>query len=371
MSQYRFELASEADDADLRRILAETPMDGQISVSFCREPSYFAAAAVDGGFRQIVAARDVETGRIVGFGSRSIRERFVNGQPRPIGYLSNLRLLPAYRNRGLVARGYRFFRELHSDGRAQLYLTTIAAGNETALRLLTSGRAGLPAYHFAGDFHTLAIPVPKRRRVESASSRTTVRQALTEDLPNVLAFLAEHGPRRQFFPRYRTDEFFTSEGTFKNLQPTDLFLAFRGERLVGTLGAWDQHGFRQSVVRSYRGVLRWARPAFNGWARLRGRSGLPSPGQSFRYLVAALLVVADNDVTVFAALLERLLIATSTGAANFLLLGLHKDDPLLPMVHGRETACYTTRLYYVCWDDGESLRNELDARPPYLELGSL
>src|SRR5713101_3000649 len=126
MSRFRFELATTADDADLRRILAETPMPGRITVSFRRDPSYFDAAQVDGRFRQVVAARDDEENRLVGFGSRSVSERYVNGRPETIGYLSSLRLLPAYRNRGLVARGYAFFRKLHADGRARMYLTTIA-----------------------------------------------------------------------------------------------------------------------------------------------------------------------------------------------------------------------------------------------------
>ena len=43
MSRYRFDLATEADDAALRRVLADTPMPGRIAVSFRREPSYFAA----------------------------------------------------------------------------------------------------------------------------------------------------------------------------------------------------------------------------------------------------------------------------------------------------------------------------------------
>src|SRR5437868_6568504 len=152
MSRYRFELATPADDADLRRVLAETPMPGAVTVSFRREPSYFGAAVVDGRFRQVVAARELEDGRVVGFGSRAVGERYVNGRPEPIGYLSNLRLLPAHRNRGLVARGYAYFRKLHGDGKARLYLTTIAEGNAAALTILTSGRAGLPRYHPAGCF---------------------------------------------------------------------------------------------------------------------------------------------------------------------------------------------------------------------------
>ena len=227
MSRYRFELATPADDADLRHILAETPMAGRISVSFRREPSYFDAAVVEGEFRQVVAARDCGADKLVGFGCRSIRMRYVNGLPQQIGYLGGLRLLIGHRNRGLVARGYKFFRQLHSDRRTPLYLTTIASGNDAVIRLLTSGRAGLPAYHYAGDYCTLAIPLARRRNRTSVSSGLTVRPATTNDLATILAFLAIHGPRRQFFPCYEPRDFFSPNGAFRDLRPADLLLAFR------------------------------------------------------------------------------------------------------------------------------------------------
>src|SRR5947209_2833857 len=111
MSRYRFELATPDDDADLRRVLAATPMDGRIAVTFRREPSWFTGAVVDGRSRQVVACRELETGRVVGFGCRSIREVYVNGRPAAVGYLSGLRLLPEHRNLGLVARGFALIRE--------------------------------------------------------------------------------------------------------------------------------------------------------------------------------------------------------------------------------------------------------------------
>src|SRR5436305_9094059 len=143
MSQFRCEVATADDDAELRQVLAATPMPGLISVSYRREPSYFGAAVVSGGFHQVLAVRDAAADRIAGFVSRAIRPMFVNGRPEPIGYLSALRALPEYRNRGLLARGVFHLRRLHADGRAKLYLATIAEGNETAIRILTSGRTGL------------------------------------------------------------------------------------------------------------------------------------------------------------------------------------------------------------------------------------
>ena len=368
MPPYRLELASEADDAELRRVLAATPMEGAVIVGFQREPSYFAAAVVEGRFRQVIACRDLGTNRLVGFGARAVTERYVNGTPESIGYLSGLRLLAEHRNRGLLARGYAFFRKLHEDGRARLYLTTIAEGNEPALRMLTSGRAGLPVYHYAGRYHTVALPVGRRR--SRARGEVSIRPATTADVAEVLAFLHTHGPRRQFFPCYQAEDLGASGGLLRSLRPEDMLLARRGAELVGALGVWDQHAFRQSVVYGYRGWLRWLRPLYNAWARLRGLPSLPSPGGAFRYLMGALPVVAGDDAAVFAALLDAAL-ARAVGVGTHLLIGFHEADPLLPVLRSHGGARYTTCLYLVCWTDGDALRNRLDGRTPYLELGCL
>jgi hypothetical protein len=387
MSRFRLELVSSSDDADLRRVLAETPMGGRIAVTFRREPSYFGAAVVDGRFRQVVAARDLETDRIVGFGSRAVSERYVNGAVEPVGYLSSLRLLAAYRNRGLLARGYAYFRRLHADGRTNFYLTTIAEGNEAALAILTSGRAGLPAYHYAGQFHTAALPLArspqplsresrKRGRGEGADcgiarGHVAVRPAREEDIPEVLGFLNVVGPRRQFFPVYEPHDFLGEHGTFQDFRMADLMLAYRHRKLVGTLAGWDQHGFRQTVVHAYTGMLSWGRAPYNCLARLRSFPRLPRPGECLRYLTAAVPVVDGDDPEVFAALLEALLNHSAAGPWSYLLLGLHEYDPLLAVVRSYRATWYTTRLYLVCWEDGEVRRAALDGRPPHLELGCL
>ena len=46
MGRYELSLATPEDDAELRAILAATPMPGRIAVSFRREPSFFDAAVV-------------------------------------------------------------------------------------------------------------------------------------------------------------------------------------------------------------------------------------------------------------------------------------------------------------------------------------
>ena len=371
MSRFQFELAAPADDAELRQILAATPMPGRISVSFRREPSWFDAAVVDGYFRQVVVCRDLETGRLAGFGCRSVQRLFLNGQPADVGYLSSLRVLPEYRNRGLVARGYAFFRRLHQDGRAPFYLTTIAEGNDTANNVLTSRKAGLPAYHFAGRYHTIAVTLPRHPPPSAIPQGLTLRSGTVDELPAVLKFLAAQGPRRQFFPQYEADDFLSAAGRLRAVDMQRLIVAERKGVIVGILAGWDQHAYRQSVVEGYSGWVRWLRPLYNFGQNLRGLPGLPATGQPLQCLTAALPLVPDDDPDVFAALIGELRRRCSGEAWTHLLLGLHESDPLLSVASRFESARYTTLLYLVGWHDSDDARAALDQRPVYLELGAL
>ena len=90
-----------------------------------------------------------------------------------------------------------------------------------------------------------------------------------------------------------------------------------------------------------------------------------------RYLLGAIPVVLGDDRVVFAALLAALRAAAAGGPWTHLLLGLHESDPLLPVARRSQAACYLTRLFLVCWGDGDLSRDALDGRAPYLEAGSL
>ncbi len=372
MSRYHCNLATAEDDAQLREILAATPMTGQVTVSYRREPSYFGAAIVSGRFHQVVAVRDAEQRRIVGFAARSIRTMHVDGRPTSIGYLGGLRALPEYRNQGLLARGVAYLRELHADGRARVYLATIAEGNDRVMDVLTSGRGGLPSMRNAGQYLALAVPIPtRRRRWSGPGDSVCIAPAVQTDLSQILDFLNTHGPRRQFFPQYGEQDFFNDDAIFRDLRPEDILLARRDGELVGLIGAWDQHAFKQSVVNGYGAALRYVKPAYNLWTRLRGLPGLPQPGEELRYLTAALPVVANDDPAVFTALVRTLLAQASGGPHHYLMLGLHERDPLMPAARRFGGHTYAGRLFVACWPDGETEAAAIDGRPPYLETGSL
>ncbi|WP_428305496.1 hypothetical protein [Lacipirellula sp.] len=372
MGKFEFTLATADDDAELREVLSSTPMMGQISVSFAREPNFFDATPVDGKLVQIVVGRDVEQGRIVGMGSRTAGPRYVNDQRTSVGYLGGLRLRPQYRGQGgLIARGYLLLRQLHADQVAPYYLTTIASDNVIALKTIAAGRAGLPTYHPLGDYITISLNPAAASRIDRGSSQILTRLATIDDREQIITFLNTHGPRRQFFPAYHTADLFEEKGWLQGLQPHDVMLAFRDDQLVGTWGAWDQSRFKQMVIHSYDRWLTLARPAYNVIAEVRKRATLPSPGSVLAARYGAILVVAENDAEICRRLIGAMSRELLERRDRLVFLGMHAGDPLLSIprtVGGRE---YVTRLYLVFWPDQVPDLAELTQRVPYLELGCL
>jgi hypothetical protein len=372
MARFQLELAQASDDAALRAVMAATPMAGRLSVCFTREPSFFEAAAIEGRFHQTAVARDLsQEGRVIGLGSRSISPAYVNGEPMPVGYLSSLRLLPEYRGGTLLARAYRFLHHLHADGRARLYVTTIAEGNQPALRALAAGRRELPAYHDAGRYFTMLLPLHRGNSRLPSQAPIDVRIAEASDFELLLEFWNRVGRQWQFFPELSREDFGGEQPAFRDLPWSHLLLAFRGDTLCGTLGLWNQQRFRQTRVTAYSPTLRFARPLLNLVAHFRRQPPLPPLGEPVRYVTAALPVVAQDDSEALAALLDNAQSSPLHPDQRFLAIGMHQQDPLRTVVWQRHTAQYVTRAFIVCWSDGESLRDQLDGRPIYLELGRL
>jgi hypothetical protein len=368
MARVRLDTASEADDLALRRLLAANPMQGRIALAFEREPSYFAALRVQGPLAQVLVGRDAETGEAVAVASRSVKPLYVNGRPRDVGYLADLRVGPAYRGRTVLARGYRLLQQLHADGRTDLYYTVIAADNAPALSTIAAGRAGLPAYRDLGLFNSPAVSLGRAKPVLRAGVELADGELGLLDA--IVACLNEHGAAKQFAPVYARRDF-EPDGRLADIAPGDFVVALRGGRVVGTVAYWDQTAFKQTRVVAYRGGLRLLRPLVNASAPLLGWPRLPRPGAHLRSFYAACVAVEGNDPAIFAALLRHLYNRAVGGPHAFFVLGLHERDPLAAALDDYRCSAYRGRLFAVHFADGERAYRALDGRIPHVEVATL
>ena len=371
----RIDLATEADDAELRRLVRENAMPGEISVAFHREPSFFRAIAVEGDTQQVIVGRDgTEAARIRGVATRSTRALYVNGRPARLGYISGLRVDPGIRQSLWLARGYQKLRALHESDPVPLYVSTIIEDNAAAREILTSARAGLPAYRDLGRLRTFSIHLLGRAR-RARVSGVTVEPARPEHLPAILELLARHNAARQLAPVWSAEDFAADSPRLAGLGVSDFLLATRGGRVVGCVGRWDQSGIKQTVVVGYHGKMRWVRPLYAVAGRLMGFAPLPEAGRPFRYFYAALSAVDERESD--AAAIYRLLLSETFDRAlgqgyGFFMTGRHERDPLAAVIEESfRFTPYDARLYAVYWPDGCVAADALDERSPFLEVAVL
>ena len=366
----RFDLATAADDAAIRGLLRATPLAGEVGLTFEREPDSALAGGIQGDVHQTLVAREEAGGPIIGMGSRSLLELWVDGAPARVGYLSQLRVDAAHRGhpRG-VLKAYRFLRELHGDGAVPYYLTTIVADNRTARRLLEADLPGMPRYRALDRLVTLALPARTGRARGAAG--VAIERVGVETLDDVVACLERHGRRHPFAPRW-TRATLLCPRRARGLAPGDFLLARRGGRAVACLALWDQRAFKQTVVRRYGPRTRLLRPLLNAAAPLLGIPALPRCGEPLRSAFAS-HAAADADAgDALVALVAAALGSAAARGLDSLAIGFAERDPL-----GRAVAAafpcrrYASILYTVHWEDGAEAVARLGGRIPHPEVAIL
>lgn len=368
--RFEFALASEAEDAELRALLREIAMPGQITLAFLREPSFFPAERAGAESSQVLVCRDRQLGRIVGVGSRSVRCVYADGEPARVGYLGMLRGITQSRGNIALARGYQYLKRLHADGAVPYYFTTILDDNSEAVRLLTSGRGGLPIYRPFARLVTYLIPLTRRGGHLGRAQPTpgeTVSRGERELLTPAVAQVAEWNSRYQFAPVYTTRDLAGESELLPGFSWENLYTYRKGGQVVGTLGVWDQAAFKQTVVTAYSPRMQLARPAYNLYASVRGIPRLPPAGSSIRVLYAAF---ASGDGPVLAALLDQVRRDWSGMGYDYLAVGFSAGSDGAAVASSRATQQIASTLYVVYWSDS-LVSLPQDTRPVHVEIATL
>ena len=362
---YSFALAGRDDDSEIRRLLRDAEFPGDIRIAFEREPDALSAGAQEGGLHQTIVARQGTIPDITAIATRSVRQRFVNGEEHPVGYLSQLRIAPGYRrHRRLLDAGFDYCRRLHQDDAARVYLASVVADNAAALKLLSRQAPGWPRFRPVATLTTLAIPV--RHGLPAAAPRATHSN---EDVQRAIGCLLRNGPRFQFSPVWAADAF---DGSTPGLSRAAVRIAERNGHVVGCAALWDQRAFRQVVVRGYSRRLAMSRLLVNATARWTGMPTLPPIGSRLEFGYVSHLAVDDDDPDVACALIAAVCDSARLQGLDYVAVGLPADAPMTAAVRTRLChRAYQSILHVAFWPDGEDIVNRLDGRPYLPELGTL
>lgn len=366
-AQHRFEfsLAGEAEDEALRALLRRISMPGNITLSFQREPSFLLAEQAGSVISKVMICKDRTKDQIVGMGSRSIRNVYIDGKPAQVGYLSMLRGVPEARGNIALARGYRYLHTLHSDGAVPYYFTTILDENTDAKNVLTSARGGLPVYKPLARLITYLIPL--RRNWQRKSATNAVSRVDQHQLPWAIAFLQRWNSQHQFAPVYTLEDMLGQSKLLPSFCWENFYTYREQGEICGTLGVWDQQSFKQTVVTAYSRKMQLLRPFYNLYATITGNPGLPPTGAEIKLLYASFL---SGNEKALEALLNQIRMDWSGKGYDYLSIGVCENSELCPIASRYATQQIFSTIYIVYWQDA-SITLPAAHRPVHLEIATL
>ena len=345
-SRYAIGLASSADADALVRLYESDDFTGDISVLYTRRPDPWASLLAEGDRVVVPTVTDTVDGVLLGMGACVVRDAWVNGEPRRVGYLTGLKGLPEYRGKvPVIPRVYAYLRE-HTADDVELYYTTILADNEPVRRMLERRRRNMPEYRLVGGYTASCFRwrAPRTRSYRLARGTVAELSALQPagpDAPN----LAPCGP-------------------LPGLTDADVWLLRdRAGEVVAGCGVLDQRAHKQYIVTRYGGRYRWLRHLPTA---LAGYPRLPRENAVADHASVTNLVVRGDDPE-----LARLFLGFVGGAhrgRDFLMWGHADSDPLGPALSRGRSVAYRSLLYTVHFTD-DSLA--LDGRPVRLEVALL
>jgi hypothetical protein len=340
-------------------------MPGNITLSFQREPSFLLAEQAGSIASQVMVCKDRTKDQIVGMGSRSIRNVYIDGKPAQAGYLSMLRGVPEARGNIALPRGYRYLHTLHADGAVPYYFTTILDDNTGAKNLLTSARGGLPVYKPLAQLITYLIPLRRNRQRKSATN--PVSRVDQHQLPQAVAFLQQWNSQYQFAPVYTLEDILGQSKLLPAFCWENFYIYQEHGELCGTLGVWDQQSFKQTVVTAYSRKMQFIRPFYNLYALITGNPGLPPTGSETKLLYASFL---SGNEKAFEALLNQVRKDWSGKGYDYLSVGVCVDNPLSSIASRYATQRISSTAYVVYWQDDNVTLPKVD-RPVHVEIATL
>ena len=338
MSGLSFRIAMREDEPDLRRLLRENPMAGAYAVGFEKEPDAFGADFGLNDQHCFIIARRADSGEAVGMCEYLVAPAFVDGKIAPLPYLASLRVAKGDRHRIAILRGgFAAVRTCLEAGHQPYALTSIAADNDNAERVLTAGLPGLPTYSPAGCFSTLLV----RCRGRHGSPRVTV--AGDKDIPALSAFLQKTLARYQFAPVWTEDRL---------RRCSSRFLVWRnGGAIRGSVCVWDQRSRRQTVVRSYPRPIARLRWLINLAAPVVGLPSFPRTPAVLASAFLSHLAAEDEDPEILDDLLASALASAAASKLETVVLGCAEAHPWRSLIRSRWKCLeYQTNLYRVHWD---------------------
>lgn len=347
--------ATPADGKEILRILESSAAQGSIELLYTRRPDAYESYMKESGEARVFVSKDGE--RTVGTCAEIIREVYVGGRVCKAAYICGLKKDADYE--GGVGFGVRLLRDFCRED-IDLYYCSVVADNTEAQAMFEKSRRIISMRPLAGYKTYILSP---RVKVKAPKHSLSFRQATEADRDRLIVFLNTEGKKKDLFPVIRT------LNEFHDLRVEDFYLLLEGDCIVAAAALWNQTGYKQYVVKKYRGVMRLARTANPLLSAFRYIS-LPKENEPLDFPMLSFFLSRNDNQDFYRILLSEIKreIAKSYG---MFVIGLPRNHFAASMLDALPSISFETKIYGISLPWSETPGQMPDLRNLFFECGLL
>ncbi len=345
--EFSWRWADESDNDRLNEIFKSVSMKSDLHLGVERDPDFFALYKMQ-QCEQNIFSFDIAD-KMEGCCTILVRDGYIDGEKKRIGYMGDMRLTKAMAGRGIVNRHYgHIFNQFAEESGVDIFLTSVIESNKAAVGALVNRSPKYPHKPFYSPLRKFSIQnLQFTTRKKPRKTPFTVRNATEADIPMIATFLHEDQKKRQFGYVVTEDLLKFRLETWPGFEIENFYLAFDGDQLVGVTATWDAEQIKRFRILGYYKSMKWVKKGFNLASRFMGFEPLPDVGGTFRYFYLTHFSIPSENPEVMTALVDRIYADYYGKGYHFFTLYVDREDPLKPALERYRLTGLPAGLYAV------------------------
>lgn len=348
--------AEPRDGKRILEILECSPAKGSIELLYTRRPDAYLSYHKESPDTNVVVVKEDQ--HIIGTAAEIIREVYIGGEVKKLCYVCGLKKDIHYPQ--AVNWGKVFLRSLIRED-IDCYFCSIISDNQDARKLFEKKRRKTMNMEFLQPYTTYMLS--PRLKFKYRGSGYSFEQASDANRQEILAFLNTEGQKKDFFPVIR------SLDQFSDLKPSDFYCLKKNGQILCVGAIWNQGGYRQYLVKKYRGAMKLAR-YLNPILKLAGYIPLPKEEEPLNFPMLSFLVTRDDNEEYCRAFLHHITKEIKKDYEMFV-IGSPNSYFLNNILKKCRSIHFDSRIYAIDFIIGGGKKADIQKENLWLECGLL
>lgn len=348
-----FSFAGPEDAAGILKIMEADITPGGLQLLYTRRDDPYESFLAESPETKIGVIR--ADGRVVATVAAIPRKMYINGIPRRVCYVSNMKRLKDFEG---YLDWHRVFKEMCGAVGCDFYFCSLLDDNEGAQRMLHKKRRFMPYSNVMCTYKTYIISPKLRIKADDDTGRgAELVRGCKNDEGDIVRFLNDIGRRRDFFP------VFERLSELGDIEPEDFCLLKREGRILAAGALWDRSKVKQYVVKGCHGIyalLRFLNPVLSHLGYIR----IPEDDEIAPVAFISFLLAAEDNPDHYRLLLSYIL-SEAKNRYSMLVIGTDGANAKKSLLDSLRSVSFDTQL-------NEIIMTNMDGKtPPGCNAGNM